>query len=142
MANSEISAGGVVYKVENGQVKIQLIQDRFGQVTLAKGKMESGETVEQTALREIEEETGTIGRIIEPLHTTTYVYNHKEKGKVEKVVHYFLMEAIGGQDRVQIEEISNVLWLSPEEAAARQQTEGYDNVTPVLQLALAKLPNV
>ncbi|GIQ69702.1 hypothetical protein XYCOK13_25260 [Xylanibacillus composti] len=96
MASKEISAGGVVYKKENGKVLVQLIRDRFGRVTLAKGKMEAGESIEQTALREIEEETGTVGKIIEPLDTTVYLYRHAEKGEVQKVVHYFLIEAVGG----------------------------------------------
>ncbi len=142
MENKEVSAGGVVYKRVDGELVVQLIQDRFGHVTLAKGKMEDGETIEQTALREIEEETGTIGRIIEPLDTTAYVYNHTDKGEVEKVVHYFLIEAVGGQDRVQMEEIGNVLWLSPIEAEERQRAAGYDNITPVLQLALHKLASL
>ena len=37
------------------------------ETTLAKGKMEAGETVEETALREILEETGMVGRIVEPV---------------------------------------------------------------------------
>jgi 8-oxo-dGTP pyrophosphatase MutT (NUDIX family) len=42
---------------------IQLILDRYGKVKLAKGKMEVGETVEQTAHQEIQEETGVVGEI-------------------------------------------------------------------------------
>jgi 8-oxo-dGTP pyrophosphatase MutT (NUDIX family) len=48
------SAGGVVVRrMENGEWLVQMIADCFGKMTLAKGKMEPGETIEQTALREI-----------------------------------------------------------------------------------------
>src|SRR5690606_19580309 len=52
----EISAGGVVYRrTKSGAIEVQLIQDRYGRTSLPKGKMEPGETVEETALREIVE---------------------------------------------------------------------------------------
>ena len=57
----EISAGGVVFRKVDGELQIQLIQDRYGKISLPKGKMEPGETIEQTALREIVEETGIEG---------------------------------------------------------------------------------
>ena len=53
MQMKEISAGGVVFRRVDGALQIQLIQDRYGKISLPKGKMEPGETVEQTALREI-----------------------------------------------------------------------------------------
>ncbi len=68
----EISAGGVVYRKAGDDLQVQMIQDRYGKITLPKGKMEPGETVEQTALREILEETGIVGRIVKPLETITY----------------------------------------------------------------------
>ena len=54
----EISAGGLVYRMEKDELQVQMIQDRYGKITLPKGKMEAGETIEETALREILEETG------------------------------------------------------------------------------------
>lgn len=72
----EISAGGVVFRSIGGRLEIQLILDRYGKISMAKGKMEPGETVEQTALREIEEETGIIGSIISPVDIIKYTYNH------------------------------------------------------------------
>ena len=72
----EISAGGVVYKRIDGRIDIQLIQDRYGKISLPKGKMEPGETVEQTALREILEETGIEGRIVTLLEIIKYRFSH------------------------------------------------------------------
>jgi 8-oxo-dGTP pyrophosphatase MutT (NUDIX family) len=135
----EISAGGVIYRKQGISMQIQLIQDRYGKVTLPKGKMEPGETVEQTALREIEEETGIAGRIIEPLEMIEYQYHLPDKAKVNKEVHYFLVEAIGGSLQAQIEEIRGVEWFSPEEAWKQQNLYGYDNNNSVVRVALRKL---
>ncbi|MFC5405132.1 NUDIX hydrolase [Cohnella soli] len=135
----EISAGGVVYRVKEGRTEIQLIQDRFGRMTLAKGKMEPGETIEQTALREIDEETGIAGRIVVPLQQISYVYEHKELGPVRKEVHYYLVEAEAGPLKAQIEEIAGVEWYEPSEAWQLQRDSGYDNNDEVVRLAFEKL---
>ncbi|MFS1513540.1 NUDIX hydrolase [Chengkuizengella sp. SCS-71B] len=137
----EVSAGGVVYKYENDKLLIQMIQDRFGITTLAKGKMEPGETIEQTALREIEEETGMKGTIKEaiPLKVVNYQYDSPQLGVIDKEVHYFLVEAKEGVLQAQEEEISCVDWLTPKEAWRKQIHNGYDNNNDVLQKALLKL---
>ncbi|EFM12750.1 NUDIX hydrolase [Paenibacillus curdlanolyticus YK9] len=136
----EISAGGVVYRrTEENVLQIQLIQDRYGKVSLPKGKMESGETVEQTALREIVEETGMIGTIISPIDQIKYQYRHEAKGVVDKEVHYYLVEAVGGSLQPQVEEIRGVDWFSPEEAWRKQRTSGYDNNDRIVAGALKLL---
>lgn len=66
MARTKFSAGGVVYRYHAGALQIQLILDRYGKHSLPKGKMEAGETIEETALREIREETGIVGSITSP----------------------------------------------------------------------------
>ena len=67
MNHKEISAGGVVYRYNGDQLQIQLIKDRYGKMSFAKGKQEPGESVEETALREIVEETGIVGIIVKPI---------------------------------------------------------------------------
>lgn len=135
----EISAGGVVYRVRESKKEIQLIMDRYGKMTLAKGKMEPGETIEQTALREIREETGIDGTIIAPLERIGYQYTHAEWGVVDKEVHYYLVEATGGDLRAQVEEIGGVEWFDPSEAWERQKRSGYANNDSVLKKALEAL---
>lgn len=135
----EISAGGVVYRQRDGQLEIQLIQDRFGKMTIAKGKMEPGETIEQTALREIEEETGIVGKLIDPVMVGGYTYEHETLGQVEKTVHYFLVEALEGEHVAQVEEITGVGWYSPERAWELQRTRGYENNNELVRVALGKL---
>ncbi|WP_276356000.1 NUDIX hydrolase [Cohnella caldifontis] len=135
----EVAAGGVVYRKKDGAVEIQLIEDRFGKITLAKGRMEAGETTEQTALREIAEETGIEGRIVEPLALIRYTYESADRGAIDKEVHYYLVEADGGSLKAQVEEISGVAWHPPLEAWRLQLASGYDNNREVLAKALAAL---
>jgi 8-oxo-dGTP pyrophosphatase MutT (NUDIX family) len=136
---TEISAGGVVFRRRDGQLEIQLIEDRFGRKTLAKGKMEPGETVEQTALREIQEETGIMGQLSAPLTVISYFYEHTQLGLIQKEVHYYLVEANSGQLQAQVEEITGVAWYNPLEAWKLQRESGYDNNDEVLRLAFEKL---
>lgn len=135
----EISAGGVVYRNNGGKIEIQLIEDRFGKTTLAKGKMEPGETIEQTALREIWEETGISGQIRAPLSVIRYQYETADRVTVQKEVHYFLVEAGEGTLQAQIEEIKGVAWHNPEESWRLQRSGGYDNNDEVLRTALRQL---
>jgi len=135
----EISAGGVVYRTVDGKLEIQMIQDRYGKISLPKGKMEPGETIEQTALREIVEETGITGRIIAPLDTIKYQYTTQSNEVVDKEVHYYLVEAVGGSLQAQVEEIRGVEWFEPQEAWRRQSTSGYDNNDRILRAALKQL---
>ena len=139
MNRKEISAGGVVYRRQDGDLQIQLIQDRYGKTSLAKGKMEAGETVEQTALREIWEETGITGRIVAPVDIIAYQYNHAEYGIVDKEVHYYLVEAAEGQLKAQVEEINGVDWYDPLTAWNKQQQTGYSNNDIIVRKALELL---
>jgi 8-oxo-dGTP pyrophosphatase MutT (NUDIX family) len=133
---TEISAGGVVYRSRKEKLEIQLIEDRWGRMTLAKGKMEPGETIEQTAIREIQEETGITGQLTAPLNVISYVYEHAQLGTVQKEVHYYLVEALEGKLAAQVEEITGVAWYAPLEAWKLQRDSGYDNNDEVLRLAL------
>lgn len=139
MNRKEISAGGVVYRQKDGVLQIQLIQDRYGKTSLAKGKMEAGETIEQTALREIWEETGIVGKIISPVDIIAYKYNHPEYGVVDKEVHYYLVEAEEGTLKAQVEEINDVEWYEPHTAWQKQRQSGYDNNDIILRKALELL---
>ncbi|MEC0243054.1 NUDIX domain-containing protein [Paenibacillus dokdonensis] len=139
MARKEISAGGVVFREVEDRLEVQLIMDRYGKISLAKGKMEPGETVEETALREIEEETGIVGEIVAPVDIIKYKYINPVHGEVDKEVHYFLVEAKSGSLRPQVEEISSVSWYDPMEAWDKQEQGGYDNNDVIVRKALLQL---
>ncbi|MGE5589787.1 MAG: NUDIX hydrolase [Bacillota bacterium] len=131
----EISAGGVVYRTV-GSGQLLLIQDRYGRWTLPKGKVEPGETVEEAALREIREETGIQGRILDKIGETNYSYQDY-RGIVDKTVHYYLVEAVDGQPKPQMTEVRDVRWFSVNDGLARF---GYDNTLPIVNRAIAMMP--
>lgn len=136
----EISAGGVVFTKRGDDLLILLIEDRHGKMTLAKGKQETGETLEETALREILEETGVQGRLVAPIDTVQYTYIHPVAGEVvQKEVHYYLVEAITAEITAQLEEINAVQWLTPHDSWVAQQKRGYSNNQDVLKKAFSLL---
>ncbi len=109
------SAGGVVYKLENGQIKILLIAIKNKTVwTFPKGHVEKGEKEQETALREIREETGIEGKILDELGEVSYWFFF-EGEKCFKIVKYFLVEYTGGELIPQWE-IDSAEWFSVDEA--------------------------
>lgn len=132
----EISAGGVVYRQIGDVIQIMLIVDRYRKLAFAKGRMETGETIEQAALREIKEETNIDGKIIQPLTINYYQFEHTEYGQVEKETHYYLVEALSGELKAQTEEIRGVEWHNAADAWAEHNLNGYENNRGILKMAL------
>jgi len=110
----ETSAGGVVVDHLHSDACAALIgkADRAGRATwtLPKGHIEAGETLEQTAIREVLEETGILAEILQPLGTVEYwfVLNNK---RIHKVVHHFLMLRISGELSADDREVDEVAWV-------------------------------
>lgn len=105
----ESAAGGIV---ENYNEEILLIK-RFGFYDFPKGHVETGETWEQTAVREVEEETGVRGlEIIKKLPQTFHVFM-REKQYVLKETQWFSMRTFfSGGLKAQIEEqITEAFWI-------------------------------
>ena len=132
----EISAGGVVYYQEGDQALVLMIEDKCHRWTLPKGKIEDGETYAETAIREVEEETGIIGKVIKPLEKVYYEYYHPVHNKIEKDVYFYLIEASTKKVSVQLEEINAAEWLSLHDAWERQVKFGYDNNHELMKAAL------
>ncbi|MBD3379215.1 MAG: NUDIX domain-containing protein [Candidatus Omnitrophica bacterium] len=119
-----IAAGGVVFRITDGKVKILLVKDKYGHWTWPKGHLERGETPEEGALREISEETGqTLTKIISRVGEQKYHYSLEEE-TIEKVVHLFLVESSEAVISLQEEELDAAEWLSPAEALERIEYEG------------------
>lgn len=83
--------------------------------TLPKGTPDPGETIEQTALREVAEETGLEVRIVEPVGAIEYDFV-QDRRRIHKTVHYFLMEPIGGDLARHDLEFEQVRWIGFDEA--------------------------
>jgi 8-oxo-dGTP diphosphatase len=110
----EFSAGGIVYKKEHDQIFILVCQhsQHHGWV-FPKGFIGdkiSGESKEDTALREVAEETGVKGKIIEPIEAITYWYE-MDGIKRKKTVYYYIMQYIDGDITKHDWEMENVEWL-------------------------------
>lgn len=110
----QFSAGGIVFKKENGQNLILVCQHSYhhGWV-FPKGLIGDeikGEKKEDTALREVEEEAGVKGRILRSLQPAQYWYFF-EGEKIKKTVYYFLMEYISGDIVKHDMEMEKVEWL-------------------------------
>jgi len=108
------AAGGIVH---NSKGEILFIR-RLGKWDLAKGKIETGESLEQAALREIEEETGLKELILEEfLNTTFHIYTERNGDRILKTTYWFSVEYVGDKAPVpQTEEgISEVCWKNEEE---------------------------
>ncbi len=92
------SAGGVVFR--RSDLRILLLQHETGKWMLPKGTIETGETPEAVALREVGEETGLRNvRIVADLGEERYVFFWKiEDTYYDKTVHYYLMESLGAED--------------------------------------------
>ena len=91
----ETSYGGVVVRGDH----LLVITPAGKKVTgLPKGGMETGETPEQVAVREVREETGVVASVIEPLGDVRYTYRRGGR-RVRKTVHFFLLRVRGGLDR-------------------------------------------
>jgi 8-oxo-dGTP pyrophosphatase MutT (NUDIX family) len=85
--------------------------------TLPKGQPNQGETLEETALREVAEETGLRVRIVRPVGQIEYFFVQGGT-RIHKTVHYFLMEPTGGDLGRHDHEFEEVRWFSLPEAEA------------------------
>ncbi len=108
-----IAAGGIVTN-KKGEV---LLIFRKGFWDLPKGKLDKGETIEDCAVREVEEETGLrnveLGEFID---TTLHDYEEKEK-PITKTTYWYIMHVEGRQKLTpQLEEsITKIEWVAPED---------------------------
>lgn len=136
----EYSAGGVVYRKTGPQTEVLMIHDRFGRTTLPKGHVEEGETIKETAMREVQEETGIKAKIVgDPLGIIKYQFDIPGKGTVTKEVTYYLMEAVGGDTRAQLEEIKEAFWYPLDNVIKIHSEKGYDNNDIIVQRAVSRL---
>jgi 8-oxo-dGTP pyrophosphatase MutT (NUDIX family) len=114
------SAGGIVVRYEAGRPHLVIgsrRRERDGRTwTLPKGTPKRDETTEQTALREVAEETGLEVRITGPLDSIEYWFVQSGT-RIHKTVHYFLMEPIGGDLGKHDREFDQVRWIAFDEAA-------------------------
>lgn len=94
--------------------------DRRGRMlwSLPKGHIEIGETAEQTAIREVAEETGIRGDVLASLGSIDYWFVTEDR-RVHKTVHHYLLRFLGGELSGQDREVSEVAWVPLDELPSR-----------------------
>jgi 8-oxo-dGTP pyrophosphatase MutT (NUDIX family) len=107
-----------VYREVDGHLQVALAHRRTPILwALPKGTPDSGETPEETAVRETREETGLDVEIEAPLSSIRYFFV-RGTTRFHKTVHFFLMRATGGSTDDHDHEFDEVRWLGIEEALA------------------------
>ncbi len=140
----ETTAGGVVYKKQDGRVFILLIMPKgpnFGPPrgfwTFPKGMVEDGEDMKVAAVREVKEEGGVEGQIEEELGYIKYFRNAGNGfGPALKFVHYYLMQYVSGDPKDHDEEIAEADWVPIEEVESKLK---FIQDKDIFNLALIKL---
>jgi 8-oxo-dGTP pyrophosphatase MutT (NUDIX family) len=118
----EFSAGGVVVRTIAGRPHVAAIRPQGrkpGHWALPKGAIDPGESPAETAVREVREETGVEGRLVEKLGDVKYAYTW-EGDRIFKVVSFFLLRAgrgrIGEIEEAMRVEVAEAQWLPLEDA--------------------------
>ncbi|MGB3763923.1 MAG: NUDIX hydrolase [Ornithinimicrobium sp.] len=142
VAVQETSAGGVMVDVFEGRARVPIIarRNRSQRIEwcLPKGHVEPGETLAQTAEREVAEETGIVGRVLVTLGTIEYWFSTPQH-RIHKMVHHYLLEATGGSLTIEDDpdhEAIDAVWVHLDEAH-RMLT--FPNERRIAQLAWQRL---
>ena len=130
----EFSAGGVLVRTIRGRPMLAAIRPQGkpdGVWALPKGRIDPGESPDRTAAREVREETGVSGRLVEKLGDVRYVYTRRGV-RIFKVVSFYLLRAGRGRigeiaDEMRIE-VAEARWLPLEEAPRRLSYRGEQGV--------------
>ncbi len=151
-----VSAGGVVCRRTDGRIEAVLCgryssgpppkrlpgddpgtgapENETFRWSLAKGTPDLGESLEETALREVREETGLEVEMDSPLGSIEYWFAGREPDvRFHKTVHFYLMVPVGGDTELHDPEFDVVRWF-PSDEALRSLT--YPNEVHVLRRAL------
>jgi len=134
-ATLETSAGGIVYRVHNGNALFLLIRDSYRNWGFPKGHLESEELPAAAAMREVREETG-LERLVLDGEIDTIDWYFRFRGKlVHKVCHFYLMHTDSALTTPQrAEGITACRWAPFDEAS---RLVSYANARDVLQRAQA-----
>ena len=131
--SAEVKAAGCVVHRRGGDgVEVALVhRPRYDDWSLPKGKLDAGESWEDAAVREVEEEMGTRGALGEELEPVFY----RDRKDRAKAVRYWLMEAGEDDDFEPSDEVDEVLWAGPRDALERLSYDSdRDTLTRALEL--------
>ncbi len=133
------AAGGIVTNKNNETLFIK----RLGKWDLPKGKIEAGESLEQAALREVEEETGLHSLILEEfINNTFHIYTERNGTRVLKITYWFSMSCVGDEKAIPQEEegITEVDWKTDSRIRDEVFPTTFENIKLILNEVWEKKP--
>jgi len=150
----EISAGGVVIRKSGAKWEMAAIQpqrepaptSKKALLALPKGLVDAGEKPEQTAIREVLEETGLSAALVSKLRDIKYVYVRSwgDGERVFKIVSFYLLRYLSGEidsiDAKMRVEVKRALWIPVEDAALRLTYRGEREVVQAARQYLKSHP--
>ncbi len=134
-----VSAGGVVYRDTDGGPEVVICGRNYPAIwALPKGTPESGESHEETAVREVVEETGLKVNAEERIGAIDYRFVRAWDGvRCLKTVHFYLMTCVGGDTTSHDHEFDVVKWVPVQEAL---ETLTYDDEVGIVQKGISLVP--
>lgn len=113
-----ISAGVIIYRIYNGMREYLILQYAAGHWDLPKGKAENGESLQETALRELQEETGIVNVSLDPHFKESFSYEFKDMhdNHRSKKVFLFLGEVSTTECIVLSHEHTHFAWITADKA--------------------------
>lgn len=126
----EKSCGGIIFYKTKQNTKILLVKNNNGRYwSFPKGHIEDGETEQETAVREIKEETGLDVTIVNNFRE---ISEYCPFGKIRKRVVFFLARAFTDNVKIQEEEIDSYIWVDLQQA---RKLCSYDNDLRIIEKA-------
>jgi len=139
----QVSAGGVVFQKHDNAIDVALISvGKNRRWQLPKGQVDPGETPDETALREVREETGLTSELIQPLDTIEYWYISTYTGrrtKIHKYVHFFLMRYLSGDVEHHDYEVNEARWVEIRRAL---EMLAFENEKKIVRSALQAIQSM
>lgn len=118
--NLQVSAGGVAYRVQEGQIQIALISvGENNRWQLPKGRVDKDEANEAAAMREVREETGIVTEFVGPIDKIDYWFYASGRGRsyrVHKHVYFFLLRFLSGDTSDHDQEVNEARWVEIDQA--------------------------
>lgn len=115
------SAGGVISVAHEDEIHVLLLRYPNGRLAFPKGRVDEGETLEEAAAREVEEETGVVApKVLQKLGEVVYRSENVAQSMHEKIMHIFLMTTEQATNKRE----ENAGWYPLSKAAEEMQLAG------------------
>jgi len=143
LTKTQISAGGVAFQIVSGKVLIVLISvGNPARWQLPKGRVDEGETIEQTAIREVREEAGIETELIELIEKIDYWFyatQRSQRARIHKFVYFFLLRFLSGDPEDHDQEVNEARWFAIKEA---ENLLAYESEKKIVRLAMDRVAHL